>query len=551
METVNKLREFIQESLSKLEKEKQLTVPPDTSIDIDFPKDKKFGDYTTNLAFNLGKTNQLSPNITAKLIRDNLPPCPSLVESTQVLGGYLNFRLSQGYFQEVIKEILTQRGDFGNLQLGEDKKIQIEFVSANPTGPLTIGHGRQAVLGDTIANIMEKVGYKVTREYYYNDAGHQMHVLGDSVRLRYKELLGEKIEFPQDYYQGDYIQDIAKKLKEEYGDSLRTEKDIEIFKEVAEKEIFRDIKRTLERIGITFDVFFNEKSLYENGEIEKVVHALRNKGLVYDKDGAVWFRATAFGIEKDRVIIKSHGEPTYRLPDICYHKLKFERGFDLIIDIFGADHIATYPDVLAGIQALGYDPDRVTVLIHQFVTLYEGKEKVKMSTRKANFVTLDELIDEAGEEATRYFFLIRKAGTHLNFDLELAKKKSLENPVYYVQYAHARICSIYKKMEEEEIRLPKENMNYGILKDEKELDLMRELSRFPSIIQRSAEALEPHQLTNYLYQLATTFHYFYDHCKVLTEDEKLASARLYLCSATQIVLAEGLRLLGIKAREKM
>jgi len=551
MEIENRLRELIQKSLEKLGKEKRLKVPPDTSIELDFPKDKKFGDYATNLAFNLGKTNQLSPEVTAGLIKDYLPLCPSLVENTSVVGGYLNFRISSRYFQNILKEILKVRDDFATSSIGQNKKTQVEFVSVNPTGPLTIGHGRQAALGDTIANIMEKVGYKIVREYYYNDAGRQMQVLGDSVRLRYKELLGEKVKFPEDYYQGEYIYDIARKLKKEHGDSLKSEEDGEIFKDTAEKEIFADIKKTLRRMGVKFDIFFNEKSLYEEGEIEKVVQTLREKGLAYDEEGAVWFRATAFGIEKDRVIIKSTGEPTYRLPDICYHKLKFERGFEWIIDIFGADHIATYPDVLAGIQALGYDTSKITVLIHQFVTLYKGKEKVKMSTRKANFVTLDELIDEVGKEATRYFFLNRKVGTHLNFDLELAKKKSLENPVYYVQYAHARICSIYKKMEEEKIKLPQDKAKYELLKDEKEIDLMRELAKFPSVIQKSAQTLEPHRLTNYLYQLATAFHYFYDHCKVLTEEENLAAARLHLCNATRTVLGEGLRLLGIKAALKM
>jgi arginyl-tRNA synthetase len=426
----------------------------------------------------------------------------------------------------------------------------VEFVSANPTGPLTIGHGRQAVLGDTIANFLEWVGYRVTREYYFNNAGRQMRVLGESVRLRYLELLGEPVEFPEDHYQGEYIRDIARHILKKYGDSLKDSSDITIFKDTAEQLIFQDIKKTLARLGIEFDSFFNEKDLYDNGDIEQVIQFFKEKGLAYEKDGALWFKSTEFGLEKDRVIVKSTGEPTYRLPDIAYHRTKFERGYDLIVDLFGADHISTYPDVLAGLKALGYDTSRVKVLIHQFVTLYRGKEKVKMSTRKATFVTLDELLDEVGADVTRWFFLMRSMDSHLNFDLELAKTQSDENPVYYNQYAHARICSILRNAEEQGVRF-QNTRAFHRLQDPAELDLMKKLREFPGMVEHIAREYTPHQLTQYLSEVSTAFHKFYTECRVLSDDAELTQARLGLCLATKTVLANGFKILGVSAPERM
>jgi arginyl-tRNA synthetase len=363
-------------------------------------------------------------------------------------------------------------------------------------------------------------------------------------------LCGEKIDFPDDFYQGQYILEIARELKKEHGDSLLKQEDTDIFKQKAEELIFADIKNTLARLGIVFDVFYNEKDLYDSGEIDQVIQFFKEQDLAYEKDGALWFRTTRFGQDQDRVIVKSTGEPTYRLPDIAYHRTKFERGFDLVVDIFGADHIATYPDVLAGIKALGYDENKIRVLIHQFVTLFQGQEKVKMSTRKANFVTLDELMDEVGADVTRWFFLMRSMESHLNFDLALAKTQSDENPVYYNQYAHARICSILRNAEEKKVKYANRD-TLNRLTDTSEFQLIKKLMEFPNLVQRCAEEFTPHQLTQYLSEVSTAFHKFYTECWVLTDDNELSQARLALCLATRTVLANGFKILGVTAPEKM
>ncbi|MFQ6618749.1 MAG: arginine--tRNA ligase, partial [Fidelibacterota bacterium] len=427
---------------------------------------------------------------------------------------------------------------------------QVEFVSANPTGPLSVGHGRQAVLGDTIANILQWNGYDVTREYYFNNAGRQMRLLGLSVKIRYLQLLGEDIPFPEEGYQGEYIIDIAKKIFIKYGDTKIAESEEGFFKEFAEKEVFEDIKSTLSKLGVKFDVFYNEHSLYESGKLQEVVDDLRKKGLIYEKDGAIWFKTSRFGGDKDRVIIKSSGEPTYRLPDIAYHREKFRRGFQYIVDIFGADHHATYPDVLAGLRALGYNSENVKVLIHQFVTLTRNGKQVKMSTRKANFVTLDELLGEVGNDVVRYFFLMRNMNSHLNFDLSVAKKESEENPVYYLQYAHARICNILKYAREKSIKKERE-IDFSLLSSREEVDLMKVLAGFPDTVFLILESLEPQHLTTYLQELATIFHKFYTEHRVVSRDRKLTAARLALVKGTKTVLANGLKLLGISTPEYM
>jgi arginyl-tRNA synthetase len=372
------------------------------------------------------------------------------------------------------------------------------------------------------------------------------------VRLRYHELCNLPITFPEDYYQGRYIVDIAQNIKEIHKDALLhlSENELDIFVQTAENRIFEDIKKTLGQLGIRFDVFFNEKDLYDNGDIDRVVGFLKDKKLVYEKDGATWFRATDFHLEQDRVIIKSSGEPTYRLPDIAYHRTKFDRGFDLIVDLFGADHIATYPDVLAGIQALGYDQNKIKVLIHQFVTLMEGSEKIKMSTRRANFITLDELMDEVGIDVTRWFFLMRSMDSHLNFDLVLAKTQSDENPVYYNQYAHARICSILRNAAEKDMTF-KDHDTLSLLTHPVEHQLIKKLLDFPNTVERCAKEFTPHQLTQYLSDVSTAFHKFYTECWVLSQDKDLSQARLALCMATKTVLANGLKILGVSAPDRM
>jgi len=464
--------------------------------------------------------------------------------------GFLNFYGSKENLFLAINEILNKKEQYGKSDSGKGKKAQVEFVSANPTGPLTIGHGRGAVLGDTIARLLEAIGYEVTREYYFNDAGRQMRVLGESVKLRYLQLLGEDIVFPDEHYQGDYIIDIAREALRQKGKVLRDLEDITFFKDLAEKTIFDDIKKTVTRIGFGFDVFYNEKTLYDEGKIEEVVSALSDRNLIEEKDGATWFLTSKLGFEQDRVFIKSSGEPTYRLPDTAYHIEKVKRGYDLIIDIFGADHIATYPDVIAALKALDYDTDKIKVLINQFVTLTEDGEKVKMSTRKANFVTIDDLLDEVGVDVTRYFFLMRNMNSHLNFDLKLAKTQSDENPVFYIQYAHARICSIISLAKEKGLN-EDESANFTLLKDAEESLLVKHLSDFSKAVENSALNYEPHRLVNYLFDLAGLFHRFYTNCRVITDDVKLSQARLALINATRIVFANGLGLLGISAPDQM
>ncbi len=538
---------------NKIERALKKLSYPRLPYSFEIPKIEAHGDLSINLAMSLVREVHKNPREIAQQIIDNLDIDPELIEKTELAGpGFINFYFAPSYLQQIVENITKDGEQYGRQTFGEKQHAQVEFVSANPTGPLTIGHGRQAVLGDTIANFLEWAGYQVTREYYFNNAGRQMRVLGDSVKLRYEELLGKPITFPEDSYQGEYIIDIARKLVEKHAHAFldHPDKDLEIFKDTAEEYIFEDIKRTLNRLGIQFDVYFNEKDLYDGGEIDRVIQLLKEKDLAYEKDGALWFRSTSFDLDQDRVIIKSSGEPTYRLPDIAYHQNKFERGFDLIVDLFGADHIATYPDVLAGIKALGYDESKIKVLIHQFVTLYQGSEKVKMSTRRANFVTLDELMDEVGTDVTRWFFLMRSMDSHLNFDLVLAKSQSDENPVYYNQYAHARICSILRNATEKKLKYE----NSGTLRrleDPNEFHLIKKLLAFPNIVEHCGREYTPHQLTQYLSEVSTAFHKFYTECWVLTNDKELSQARLALCLATKTVLANGFKILGVTAPESM
>ena len=523
-----------------------------TQLTLERPKLEQYGDFATNIAMLIAKKLGKNPREIAKDIVANLEIEPEFIEKVEIAGpGFINFKLSPSFYIERIKEILNQGENFGRLKIGEGKRANVEFVSANPTGPLTVGHGRNAVLGDTIANILEWVGYEVIREYYFNNAGRQMRILADSVRLRYLELLGEKIDYPQDYYQGDYIKDIAKMLIDEYGDKLKDGADLKIFKEKAEKVIFDDIKKTLKRLGIEFDVYYNEDWLYEK-KIWEVVDELGKRGYIYEKDGAVWFKATTAGGDQDKVLVKSTGEPTYRLPDIAYHIEKFKRGFDLIVDIFGADHIAEYPDVLRALEVLGYDISKVKVLIYQFVTIVRDGEVVKMSTRRANYITLDELIDEVGPDVVRFFFLNRSRDAHLNFDLNLAKKQSEENPVYYLQYAHARIASILRFASEMGVEIVDiDKVDFKLIKEEEEVKLAKLLSEFPDVVGSAYYSFEPLKLINYLNEVAETFHYFYHKHRVVGSDLDLTRARLALCLATKIVLANGFKILGISAPERM
>lgn len=530
--------------------EKQIPEIKDVPLIFEVPKSELHGDLSTNIAMLLAKKLRRNPRELANEIIQQIKVNPDLISKVEIAGaGFINFFISERFYSNVIHKILESIDLFGKSEKYKGKKANVEFVSANPTGPLTVGHGRNAVIGDTVANLLEWIGYDVDREYYFNNAGRQMRVLGDSVRLRYLEILGEKVEFPEDYYQGDYIKDIAKKLFDEFGDGLKNESAEGIFKETAEREIFSDIKKTLSSLNINHKIFYNEKSLYDDGNIEQLLKDFAAKELTYQKDGAIWLKLTSLGKEQDKVIVKSTGEPTYRLPDIAYHITKFNRAYDLIVDLFGSDHAATYPDVLAGIKALGYDYNKVKVLIHQFVTITQDGEVVKMSTRKANYITLNELINEVGKDVVRYFFNMRNISTHMNFDLTLAKKQSDENPVFYLQYAHARICSIIRATEKENLIASTEHLH--LLNTEEEKDLIKKLNRFEEEVLNAAENFEPHRICFYLEELATSFHKFYTFRRILGSEKEVAEARLALITAVKIVLKNGLEILGVEAPEKM
>lgn len=520
---------------------------------VELPKHEGQGDYSTNIALVLAGIEKKNPREIAAAIAEKLEAESALVEKVEIAGpGFVNVFINSDVWRQLIPEIVEEGIRFGKSDVGQNRKVMVEFVSANPTGPLSIGHGRQAILGDSISRLLEATGHDVFREYYYNDAGRQMRVLGESTRARYLELLGHEAEFPEDGYQGEYIVEIAKELREENEDQLVTHEEVTPFKEKAEQYIFKDISSTLERMGITFDNYYNEHSLYENGHIDSVISELREKGYVYEKDGAVWFKTTEFGQEQDRVIVKSSGEPTYRLPDIAYHREKFRRDFNWLIDIFGSDHIATVPDVLSGVKALGYDPDKVTVVLHQFVTLTREGKQVKMSTRKANFVTVDELLDEVGVDPVRFFFMMRKADSQLEFDLDLATKQSQENPVYYVQYGYARLCAILRQAEDKGVKpVPFEEVDPALLSEPEEMKLLKTMSGFPGAIESSALELAPHKIIFYLMELAGQLHSYYNKHKVISDNIPLSQARLTLIRALRIVLKNGLDIVGLSAPERM
>ena len=520
---------------------------PQKEIKVSSSSNPEYGDLSSSLPLMLAKDLDKNPIDIAKIIMENISISKDLIkEITISKPGFINFKISNKYYYSVLEQILSNN-KFGQSSSFNGKKANVEFVSANPTGPLTVGHGRNAVLGDVVCNILEWNGYSVTREYYFNDAGRQMRILSKSVASRYLEELGKSFDFPEGGYEGSYINDIAKDIINQHGEQL--DKDDILFKEVPEKNIFKQIKSTLNDLGIKFDVFSNEKTFYENGDIDKLLDELRSKDLIYEKDGATWLKSSSLGKDQDRVFIKSSGEPTYRLPDTAYHRNKVERNYDLIVDIFGADHMDTYPDVLVALDALGIKTNHIKVLLYQFVTLLRGGEKIKMSTRKADFVTLDELIDEVGADVVRYFFIMRGINTHLNFDLDLAADQSDKNPVYYLQYAHARICNIIKR--NDETNPADMNYNSALLKNELEIDLLKKLEQFPMIVSSALDSLEPQTIANYLQETAGKFHKYYANCRIIVEDKELTQSRIALIKATKNVIYNGLQLLGITAPDKM
>ena len=523
---------------------------PEEKIILENPKVVEHGDISTNIALLLTKKLNKNPREIALSIVNHINSLNDPVfSSISIAGpGFINFKLSENFYHKNLLEIINN-ANYGKIK-PNNKSALVEFVSANPTGPLTVGHGRGAVLGDTISNILEWNGYNVNREYYFNNAGRQMRKLGESVYSRYSQLYNDNTAFPEDGYKGDYIKEISKIIAKEYNENLLKSNDLSIFKDCAEKYVFKDIKSSLKKININFDSFFNEDDLYKNGDIDKVISDLEKQNIIYQKDGATWFNAKIINREQDKVLIKSSGEPTYRLPDVAYHKNKFERNFDIVVDVFGADHTDTYPDVIALINKLNCDIDKMRVIIHQFVTITENGETVKMSTRKANFITLEELCDEVGPDVLRYFFIMRGANTHLNFDIGIAKKQSDDNPVFYLQYAYARISNILNKANDLGYQIDKK-VDLGLLNSDIEKNILRKLYQFLELIVKLKNTLEPQILANYLQSLSSLFHKFYVQNKVITDNAKLTSARLILISGIKNVLKNGLNILGVNAPEKM
>lgn len=527
------------------------------SIILERPKDESHGDISSNAAMMFAKREKKNPREFAETIIDKLGMPDDYVSKVVIAGpGFINFFISDNYYRNKLDEVIEKDSAYGRLETNKGKTANLEWVSANPTGLLHTGHGRQIALGKAIANLLEWSGYKVTREYYYNNAGKQMETLAKSVYSRYREIFEPDYSFPDDGYAGDYVKEIASELFKEYDDKL-VDADDKIFREAGEKWCFKSIKQTLHRLGIEHDVFFNETSLYESGKINETLEEFKKRGLSYEKDGAVWLKTSEMLKDKkdaeDKVIVKSTGEPTYRLPDMAYHIDKIKRGYDLIIDIFGADHGDTYKEVLAGIEGLGYDVSKIKVIIHQMVTFVQDGKPVKMSKRADNVYYLDELLDDVGVDVAQFFFVMRSANTHLEFDILIAKEQSDKNPVFYLQYAHARICGILRNANE--VFPDYKNTSaadYSLLNTPEEISLMKILSVFPDVVSNAASSYEPHKIITYLNEAAENYHKFYHNNRVINQDEKdLSYARLKLSEATKTVLKNGFDIIGISAPERM
>lgn len=559
----------------------------EAKIVIERARQKEHGDFATNLALTLAKPADMSPRELAQKLIAAMPESP-LIQKTEIAGpGFINFFLTKGAQLNVIDRILEEKDRFGCGDVGSNKKIQVEFVSANPTGPLHVGHGRGAAYGATVANLLQAVGYQVHREYYINDAGRQMDILATSIWLRYLDLCGETITFPVNGYKGDYIWDIAANLHRKNSDAYRHSAE-KVFTDLPDDEseqggdkekhidgliqrarellgaddyrkvldsglqvILGDIRKDLEEFGIEYDDWFSERTLTESGAVSQCIERLQKSGHVYEKSGALWFKSTDYGDEKDRVVVRDNGQATYFASDIAYHMDKLERGFDRVIDIWGADHHGYVPRVKAALAAIGDDPSKLDVLLVQFAVLYRGGEKVQMSTRSGEFVTLRELRKEVGNDAARFFYVMRKCEQHMDFDLDLAKSQNNDNPVYYIQYAHARVCSVLRQLTEKGFTYDASNADLQLLTEEHEKTLVTALSRYPELIENAAMSHEPHQLAQYLRELANGFHTYYNAHTFLVEQNELRNARLNLITAVRQVIANGLGLLGVTAPESM
>lgn len=522
---------------------------------LELPKDKAHGDYATNMAMQLARVAKKAPRMIAEEIVANFDKSKASIEKIEIAGpGFINFYMNNSYLTDLIPTILTAGEAYGETTVGNKQKVQVEFVSANPTGDLHLGHARGAAVGDSLSNILDKAGYEVSREYYINDAGNQINNLAKSVEARYLQALGQEVEMPEDGYHGQDIVGIGKRLAEEFGDkyvAMDEKERFDFFREYGLKYEMAKLQKDLEEYRVRFDVWYSETSLYHNGKIDRALDALRNAGHIYEEDGATWFRSTTFGDDKDRVLIKNDGSYTYLTPDIAYHQDKLERGFEKLINVWGADHHGYIPRMKAAIQALGYDKDTLEVEIIQLVHLFKDGEKMKMSKRTGKAVTMRELTEEVGLDAVRYFFAMRSSDTHLDFDLDLAVSQSNENPVYYAQYAHARICSMLRSGDEMNIAL---DGDYALdyINSEKEVDLLKKLGEFPAAVTEAAEKRIPHRITNYINELAAALHSFYNAEKVLDQDNlEKTKARLALMKAVQITLQNSLKLIGVSAPEKM
>jgi len=526
------------------------------AITLEVPKDKSHGDLATNAAMQLTRIAKKNPRQIAEAILEHLDTAKASIEKAEIAGpGFINFTLNKSYLYPVVALVHEQGERYGRVNIGEGRKVQVEFVSANPTGSLHLGHARGAAVGDALCNVLDYAGYEVTREYYINDAGNQVVNLCKSLEARYLQELGQEAEMPEDGYHGEDIKGFAKELVAEKGDSLLAMNPGErtaFFRQFGLEKELNKIKRDLNRFRVHFDEWFSETSLYEDGLVEKSLEELKAKGEAYEKDGAVWLRTTDYGDDKDRVLVKNDGTYTYLTPDIAYHRNKYERGYDRIINIWGADHHGYIPRMKAAMEALGNDPEKLTVLIAQMVSLFQNGEKVKMSKRTGKAVTMEDLMDEVGVDAIRYFFTMRSMDSHLDFDMDLAVSTSNENPVFYVQYAHARICSVFRQAEEQGIALlPLSEVNLGVLTAEHEYDILRKIGELPQEVSVAAENYAPHRIIRYVYELASLFHSYYKAQRVITEDAEQTHARLALLGAVRTVIANVLRLVGVSAPDRM
>ncbi len=583
----HKLQQRLQEAVDELCSRSLLPADSQPEIKVERTRDPAHGDFATNLALVLAKAAGQRPRDLAEAIIGALPATPD-IERVEVAGpGFINFHLAPGAYHQVVEQVLTAGDDYGRSDLGGGRPVQVEFVSANPTGPLHVGHGRGAAYGATVADLLAAVGYRVHREYYVNDAGRQMDILATSVWLRYLELAGETLSFPSNGYQGDYVWDIAATVHRNRGDAWRhpaaevfadipadapegdkeahidalidrartllgAEPYREIF-DLALNSILANIRQDLHAFGVDYDEWFSERSLTESGAVQQALDRLQAAGHLYEKNGALWFRSSDFGDEKDRVVVRDNGQTTYFASDIAYHMNKLERGYDRVIDVWGADHHGYVPRVKAALRALGDDPDRLDVLLVQFAILYRGGERVQMSTRSGEFVTLRELRQEVGRDAARFFYVMRKCEQHLDFDLDLAKSQSADNPVYYIQYAHARIASVMNQLAERGLSWDRAEgaAHLHLLHESHETGLMVAISRYPEVVEAAALLHEPHQLAHYLRELANQFHTYYNAHQFLVEEAGLRNARLNLIAAVRQVIANGLGLLGVSAPDSM